>query len=567
MIEYDFDVERRARYYAQGFWKADTLLDKWNEKVSSSGDSIYVIDEHGTRKTYREVDELATRLASHLSSKGIGEGEVVTIQLSIWHEFVVAYVACLKIGAVIHPVSRSFNERDLASIMGQVGTTGFICMGITPKRDYAHRARLAVETVGTVKAVVVVERDTPGSAVAHGFDSYERIVAAKLAETSTGISRLQLPEPLLWTSQSQQLPQLTQTTSDSVALILSTSGTTGMPKAVLLTHNNIIFSETVFTTELGLDSSDIMFMPAPLNHATGFNHGLISPMLLGGSVVLQERFEARSAIELMNREHVTWSMGATPFIYDMLNVIESTGTRAETLRFYLCGGAPVPGAMVQRARECGIVLCEVYGSTESCPHVYVPPTCALEWDGRFSGKPFEGIEVKVVDDNRNVVGPGIQGEEASRGPHLFVGYLKNPEATDATTDEDGWFYSGDLCVMDEEGRIRINGRKKEIIIRGGENISAVEVDNHVHGCPGVLDNATVGIPDERLGERICTFIVPEGGVTVHLEDLVECLGSRRVNKRLWPEHIELIDSIPRTESGKVKRNELVSILLDRLKER
>ena len=220
--------------------------------------------------------------------------------------------------------------------------------------------------------------------------------------------------------------------------------------------------------------------------------------------------------------------------------------------------------MVHRARERGIVLCEVYGSTESCPHVYVPPAYALGWNGRFSGRPFKGVEVRVVDEQGRDVEPGVQGEELSRGPHVFAGYLGNPEATELALSDDGWFASGDLCTQDARGRIRINGRKKEIIIRGGENISAAEVDEAVAGCPGIGDHATVGVPDARLGERICLFAVPADGARPDVAAVASYLQGRNVQKRLWPERVELVDAIPRTESGKVRRNQLFDELSLRL---
>ena len=448
------DEERKRLYYQQGYWTEETLYDVWNRQARACADREYVVDDRGNRYTYAYVDDAAARLASWLKDVGVEEGDVVSFQMPVWAEFCIVYVACLKAGAVMHPLSRAFNERDLRYVLN--------------------------------------------------------------------------------------------------------------PKAVLLTHNNLLFSERAFTEELELTSDDVMFMPAPLNHATGFNHGLLSPLLLGGKAVLQEKFDAESAIDLMNVEGVTWSMGATPFIYDLLGAMERTGKRPTKLRFYLCGGAPVPGTMVHRAREKGIVLCEVYGSTESCPHVYVPPAYALGWNGKFSGRPFKGIEVRVVDEQGRDVPTGMQGEELSRGPNVFVGYLGNPEATDEALSSDGWFASGDLCSMDDRGRIRINGRRKEIIIRGGENISAAEVDEAVTGCPGIGSHATIGMPDPRLGERICLFAVASGEARPSVTDVADFLKGRNVQKRLWPERIEYVDRIPMTESGKVKRNWLSDILAERL---
>ncbi len=538
MIKVTIDDSLKRRYYQKGYWTQATLLDIWNEQVKLHPESPYAVDERHGSLSYAHIDELAGALAAHLVEKGVEEGDVVTFQLPVWAEFAITVVACLKIGVVMHPVSTSFNTRDLDFIMKQVKSAAFICPTRTRKGDYEQQALTIQATIPSLKTTVLVER---GEKPVTRFPSYEQILAKR-----------QGPNPVF-------APKAT--TSDDVALILSTSGTTGLPKAVLLTHNNLIFSERALTGELGLTQDDVMFMPAPLNHATGFNHGLIAPMITGGSVVLQEKFDARKALELIKRKGVTWSMGSTPFIFDMLNHLEQTGERLENLRFYLCGGAPVPGSMVKRASTYGITLCEVYGSTESCPHVYVPPKHALSWNGAFSGQPFRGIEVKVVDANRCEVAPGEIGEEASRGPHLFVGYLNDPEASSQAMDSEGWFYSGDLCLADDQGRIRIQGRMKEIIVRGGKNISAVEVDNLVAGYPGIGDHATIGYPDERLGERICLVVTCDKPPTV--DEMASYLCSKNVHKRLWPERIERVDAIPRTESGKVRRSELSRMVAEK----
>lgn len=533
------DEERRRLYYERGWWTEETLGDVWERQARACAEREYVVDDRGNRYTYAFVDDAAARLASWLADVGVEEGDVVSFQMPVWAEFCIVYVACLKVGAVMHPLSRAFNERDLRLALNQVGSAAFICPAASRGCRYDAQIATVEADVPSLKGVAVFDRDLPAETA---FPLVERI--------------LRDYEPL------RGRPALT--TSDHVALILSTSGTTGTPKAVLLTHNNLLFSERAFTEELELTADDVMFMPAPLNHATGFNHGLISPLLLGGKAVLQERFQAEEAIGLMNAEGATWSMGATPFIYDLLACIDETGKRPEKLRFYLCGGAPVPGSMVRRAREAGIVLCEVYGSTESCPHVFVPPAYALGWNGRYSGRPFKGVEVRVADEQGRDVPCGVQGEELSRGPHVFAGYLGDAEATDRALSADGWFASGDLCTMDARGRIRINGRKKEIIIRGGENISAAEVDEAVCGCPGIGDHATIGVPDARLGERICLFAVPAGDARPGVAEVAAYLDGRNVQKRLRPERVEYIDAIPRTESGKVKRNQLFDELALRL---
>lgn len=533
------NAANKQEYYARGYWSDRTLNDYWNEQVASFPDREYISDNLGVRLTYAEIDDKAARLAAWLRSVGVQNGDVVSYQMPPWSEFAILYVACLKAGAVSHPLSVTFNGEDLVYAFNLVETKAFICPTFHHKTNFEDMVHEIVDRVPSLSPNAIAVHDK--TLESHGTTTLRQIM-----ETF---------EPLTEEPGSN---------SDEVALILSTSGTTGRPKAVLLSHNALVFSEKTFQKSLHLTQDDVMFMPAPLNHATGFNHGLITPMLLGGRVVLQQEFRAREAIEIMNRENVTWSMGATPFIFDMLNCAEDNDLEFESLKLYVCGGAPVPGSMVQHAHEHGLLLCECYGSTESCPHLLVPPEHCLEWNGDWSGLPCEGIEVKVVDEHGNEVPHGEQGEEVSRGPHMFSGYLKNPQATAKDLSDDGWFYSGDLCYQDEEGRVRINGRKKEIIIRGGINISVNEIDQNLEGCPGIGSHATIGMPDERLGERICTFIVQDGDVAPTMESIAAYLDSIGVAKRLRPEHIEFIDKIPHTESGKVKRHQLADELDRRL---
>ena len=514
-------------YYERGYWGDKTIADVWDEQCEKYGDRTYVQDDLGTKLTYKQVD------TSWLKEVGVQNGDVVSFQVPKWADFCIIYLACLKVGAVMHPLATNLSANDIDYVINKVQSVVYICPTFFHKTDYENQYHEIEGKLGSLKAVLLLDKEFP----AHDEN------AVTLSKVLSGYSEFDGPCPAH---------------SDDVCCILSTSGTTGKPKQAMFTHNNILFSERSYTADLDLTPDDVMWMPSPLNHATGFYHGLISPMLTGSRCVLQLHFKAAEAIELINREHVTWSCGATPFVHDLIAAMEENGTAIPSLRFYLCGGAPVPSTLIERAAEHGFLLCELYGSTESCPHLRVPRDKCLEWDGRFSGIAYPGIEVKVVDEFRNEVACGVQGEEASRGPHMFCGYLNDSERTNEALDDEGWFYSGDLCTIDEEGRVRINGRKKEIIIRGGENISAREVDDNVMDWEDICDQATVGMPDDRLGERICLFAVPAPGVTEELclHDLTEYLASKGVAKRLWPERIETIDAIPRTPTGKIKRFEL-----------
>ena len=420
-------------------------------------------------------------MAAWLVAEGVEAGDVVTLQFPTWAEFTIAYVAVLKVGGVVHPVPRNYNDVDLEYAMNLVGSRAYLSPTFSHNTDYEAQILSVRDAIPSLAAIAVLDKQAPSHSELPTFDDiYGRFEP--------------LREPVA-------------VSADSVACILPTSGTTGKPKQSMLTHNNILFSERVFTSELGRTQGDVMFMPSPLNHATGFFHGLISPLLLGGRAVLQQDFRPREAIELMNAEGVTWSMSATPFIYDMLNVLDAEdGLAFDTLRLFCCGGAPLPPALIERAARYGVLLCEIYGSTESCPARVRAPGEVRRMERRLVGRALRGHRGQGHRRGRQRGAPGRPGRgDISRGPHMFVGYLNERDRTDRALDDEGWFYSGDLCYMDGEGRIRINGRKKEVIIRGGENISAREIDDDLIGAPGLANSATIGMPDARLGERICTF--------------------------------------------------------------
>lgn len=536
--------QQKQRYMEHGDWGEKTLLDYWNDTVKLFEDREYVVDDRGKRYTYREVDLLAEKTAAYFRHCGVQQQEVISYQIPIWSEFVIITIACLKAGAVMNPLGMCFVNEELEKLLVLSESVMYICPVQYRHISYEENIRAVKKRVSSLKHVVFIGEPVKCDGTGYSLETiFER------------------SEPFEPYAPGQKECRMD---SNQAALILCTSGTTRGTKEVILTHNNILFSELTFNRALGINQEDIMFMPAPLNHATGFHHGVIATMLCGAKLVLMQKFDCRAAIELMNREQCTYSMGATPFIYDILKSMEEESTALTYLKFYLCGGAPVPEKMTKKAAIYGIKLCEVYGSTESVPHVFVRPDEVLCRTHISSGTPMDGVEVRVVDELGRDVGCNIPGEEISRGPNVFVGYLHDETATNNALDEEGWFYSGDICVKDESGNIRIIGRKKDMIVRGGENLNANDIDNDIEGCPGVMDHSVIGMPDERLGERICAYLVlQQKTASVTLCQLTEYLKEKQVNKRYWPERVEIIEAIPRTDSGKVKKY----VLQENLKER
>ena len=352
--------EKKKEYYEKGYWTHDTIRDVWERQAQANADKEYVADDQGCRMTYGEVDDAASRLAAWLVSQGIKPGDVVTLQFPNWAEFTIAYVACFKAGAVIQSLARNFNGADLTYAMNLVESRAYIGPTSFHGVDYEQQILDIAGDIPTLKVIALVDKKAP-----------------KQTDLPTVAEIVATTEPL-----AEKVP----VESDQVACLLSTSGTTGKPKEVMLTHNNILFSERVFVEGLERTADDVMWMPAPLNHAVGFFHGLVAPMLLGGRSVLMQDFAVKDAIDLINAEGATWSMCSTPFIYDIVKYLDAHPDESlPTYVLHSCGGAPVPGALIDRAHNHDILLCEIFGSTESCPHVFVPPSKCVEWNGDWYG--------------------------------------------------------------------------------------------------------------------------------------------------------------------------------------
>lgn len=523
--------ERSEYYRASGWWTDKTLLDYWENTVNLYGEREYVVDNLGRRYTYAELDAKANALAGWMQKQGIKAKDVISMQCTPRSEFIIVVIACFKLGAVVVPMKMRTGAAEWIFLMKQIQSRmhfGMACYHGENMTCFIRKNE--AELTDTIINIYI-----DGEGTADNEYGFEEVISGP----SEPVSR---PE----------------VTADDIAVILFTSGTTNGSRGVMLSHNNIISSERIFNEMLHLTCEDSIFMPAPLSHATGFHHGIVSAMMNGGKIVLLDKYEKRTAMEIMDKEKCTFSMGATPFIYDYLRLMDEGMKKPEALKFYVCGGAPLPYELTRHAWNAHqLMVCECYGSTESVPHILVPPEKAVQMKGRWSGIVPDGIEVRIVDENNQDVQPGEVGEEISRGPNVFLGYLGKPEETDKVLDDEGWCHSGDLCYSDGKGRIKICGRKKDIIVRGGENLNILEIEESLRGCPGIRQAAVVGMEDPRLGERVCAFVVLEDKMQIVLkEEITRYMKEKRVSKWLWPEHVEYIDEIPYTESGKIMRYQL-----------
>ncbi|HDW4018512.1 TPA: medium-chain fatty-acid--CoA ligase [Escherichia coli] len=533
-----FNEQRRAAYRQQGLWGDASLADYWQQTARAMPDKIAVVDNHGASYTYSALDHAASCLANWMLAKGIESGDRIAFQLPGWCEFTVIYLACLKIGAVSVPLLPSWREAELVWVLNKCQAKMFF-------------APTLFKQTRPVDLILPLQNQLPQLQQIVGVD--------KLAPATSSLSLSQI------IADNTPLTTAITTHGDELAAVLFTSGTEGPPKGVMLTHNNILASERAYCARLNLTWQDVFMMPAPLGHATGFLHGVTAPFLIGARSVLLDIFTPDACLALLEQQRCTCMLGATPFVYDLLNLLEKQPADLSALRFFLCGGTTIPKKVARECQQRGIKLLSVYGSTESSPHAVVNLDDPLSRFMHTDGYAAAGVEIKVVDDARKTLPPGCEGEEASRGPNVFMGYFDEPELTARALDEEGWYYSGDLCRMDEAGYIKITGRKKDIIVRGGENISSREVEDILLQHPKIHDACVVAMPDERLGERSCAYVVLKAPHhSLSLEEVVAFFSRKRVAKYKYPEHIVVIEKLPRTASGKIQKFLLRKDIMRRL---
>lgn len=542
---------RRAASIAQGLWHDRTINDDLDACVAQCPDKtalIAVAAEHGTRKfTYREMATMADRIAVGLARLGVGRNDVVACQLPNWWQFTLIYLACSRIGAVMNPLMHIFRERELSFMLGHSQAKVVIAPKTFRGFDFEAMMQGLQPSLPHLQHVVIVGARDGEQPAAHSFEAL-------------------LSEPR-WEEEpdAQQILTRNRPGPDDVTQVIYTSGTTGEPKGVMHTANTVMSNIIPYAQRLKLAADDVVLMASPMAHQTGFMYGLMMPIMLKATAILQDVWDAGRAIELIREHAVTFTMASTPFLTDLARGVAERNTSVPTLRVFLCAGAPIPGPLVEQARSAlGAKVVSAWGMTENG----AVTTTRLEDDDERSfatdGLPLPGVEIKIVDADGNPLPVGTPGRLLLRSCSNFGGYLKRPHLN--ATDEDGWFDTGDLARMDEQGYIRITGRSKDVIIRGGENIPVVEIESLLYRHPAVELAAIVAYPDERLGERACAVVVPKKGQSITLQDIVDFLKGQKVAINYIPERLVVREDMPATPSGKIQKFRLRQLLVESLNE-
>ncbi len=523
--------ELERAYVDGGWWTDETLGTMVARQLAAHRASTVAIwsRSRGWKGNYADIDDEAHRLVTLLRDMGVQPGEAVAFQLPNWREAVVSFAALALGGYVLVPIVHIYGRKEVAFILEQSGAAAYISPIAYGHIDYGEIVQTAAPT--TLRLHVVVDE-------------------AEIPSSPTGPTRIR------WADCAERKPAtgLTSVRSDEVAVLAYTSGTTSDPKGVIHDHRTMLSELRHMAAWMTPGKPNLM--GSPVTHATGMIGAVLGPLATGQDIHLIDRWDPAHALEVMQQARIGGGTGAPVFLASLLDHPDFTPDHAALMRRVGLGGAPVPVALGERAASLGIAIIRAYGSTEH------PSTTGCRFDDaaerrhRTDGRALPGVELRLVDEEGAEVPAGSPGEILSRGPDLCLGYT-DAELTAAAFDEDGWYHSGDIGVLDENGYLTITDRVKDIIIRGGENISAAEVEQALQTLPGVAEIAVVAAPDERLGEHACAIVrTLPGAAPVTLGDVTAHLAGVGLARQKWPEELRLVDDFPRTASGKARKVDL-----------
>jgi acyl-CoA synthetase (AMP-forming)/AMP-acid ligase II len=513
------------RYLSRGVWAGSTTAERAIELASTAPQRV--LFPGGTSDwTAARITEDALALANSITELGIRPGDVVSFQLPNWPEAAVVNLACAMVGAIVTPIVPIYRDAEVGQML----------------LDSGSRLHFTAARFRNFDFTAMLER------LRAGLPRLQTVVAVR---GQPGVPRL---EELLDAGRGRN-PARPAVRSSAVKLLLYTSGTTGRPKGVLHSHDTLARFITNCTRHWCVQPGELLLMPSPVTHVTGYGFGLEMPFLAGTRTLLMESWDAVDAARLIEAHSVVGTVSATPFLQELADVARRAGARLPSLRFFGCGGAAVPPELIRAANATFAQTCafRVFGCSEA-------PMITLGWLGAANAElaattdgEIQDYEVLVVDEGGEALPVGEPGEILVRGPAMFLGYADPAQTSEAIT-ADGYYRTGDIGRITGDGAIEITGRKKDLIIRGGENISPKEIEDVLHGHQAIAEAAVVSMPHPRLGEGVCAFVVlrPDG-VATPAQIIAHVAGSGLARQKC-PERVEVVASLPKTASGKVRKD-------------
>jgi len=502
------------------------------EKAAGENPDREALYDGQRRITYFELEQEAKRLAHALTVWGLKKGDRVSVSLPNWPETVILYFALAKIGAILVPFNPLYRLHEVRHILNDSGAR-MLFVSETFEQNIGLDAIPA-----SVEAVVTVRFNKDDFAV---FDDL----------ISKGDPNIFVPAAI--------------DPDDDVYCVLYTSGTTSTPKGAMLTHRNITMAGIAVGAVHLCTSSDVFLVAAPIFHVFGLCPNLMAAVSCQAKMVLMDKYHPQKALELIQAEKVTVHHAVPTMLIKELNEPNIASYDLSSLRTGLTAGSACPMETLKAVKEIMKMRVSTgFGLTEA-PSIM---NTLYDDDDKLIletvGKALPGTEIRIVNERRETLPFGEVGEIACRGPTVMKGYYNNPEKTAEVLDEDGWFYTGDLGTMDENGYVRFVGRIKEVIIRGGFNIYPREIEELLYGHPKVLEAAVIGVPDQVLGEKVCAVIRLKEGAEATKEEILSYLEPLLARYKL-PEHVEFVESFPMTGSGKIQKHVLRELMAEKSK--
>jgi cyclohexanecarboxylate-CoA ligase len=533
-------------YYRSGVWSAETFHDLLVRRVKENPDKVFATD--GTRSlSFRELFDSGQRLAVGLHRRGLRRGDKAAVQLPNWVEFIEVLAALSRLGVIMVPIMPIYRREDVGYVLSNAGVRAVFTPAQFSKFDYLDMYRV-IRQADPELMIVVARSDSAADDVADVFTLDQ--LQAEVDDDSASAELGEPPNP------------------DDPFVIVYTSGTTSRPKGCVHTFNTYCAGARGLVEQFGYTETDVQFGPSPIAHTTGLVTSVLLPMLTGAATHLMAKWDPAHGIEEIQSFGCTAAVTAPTFLHALLSDYNADTHDLSTLRLWTCAGAPIAGAIVERAgvKLPTMKVLSLYGRSENL----VTTTCSVTDDVSRAltsdGKAMAGATVKIVDNHGNEVPRSVEGDIAYRGPAHMIEYLANPAETAALFTEDGFSKSGDLGKMADEGYVRVTGRTKDIVIRGGMNISVREIEEHLAHHPALRAFSVVGMPDERLGERVCCFAVAAPGHDAPtVDDMREFLLERGIPIQKTPERVVVVDALPMTATGKVLKHELRKDIEQRLR--
>ncbi|MFT4988282.1 MAG: cyclohexanecarboxylate-CoA ligase [Acidimicrobiales bacterium] len=531
---------------AAGVWPNVHLVDRFTKHAETRADSPIVIDRQGTM-TWREAKIQVDHLTRGLVEIGVRQSDVVQIQLPNQREFLLLVLAIERIGAVVNPIAPIFRTNEVA-VMSELARP------------------TVVVTVDSFRGFALADMHVALREQAPWVQTIVRVPTSNTTSSDASPPPTTSPDTMAWSELlatgagsllSDQALDLMRPSVNDVCELIFTSGTTGQPKGVMHTQNTLNATSDLWLDRVAPDCS-VFHMASTLAHQTGYLYGVRAPITAGGCVVYQEVWDPVEFAQQIESHHIEASMGATPFLADLLDVEGLTERDLSSFKSFVCAGAPIPLPVLERARdELPCIVLPGWGMSEtglSTIGQRHDPFDKLSTDGLI----LPGNLVRVVDESGVPVDTGVEGDLQFQGSEIFVGYAQGRELTESCF-RDGWFDTGDRAILDDDGYLSISGRTKDIIIRGGENIPVKEVEDVLLRHPNVINVAIIAKPHPRLGEVGCAVVLPHGDPPT-LVALTNFLDEHQVTKQFWPEALIIVDEFPMTPSGKIQKFQLRSLV-------